>query len=176
MLFKIDMQYLYQTEYWTNVFYVDVADYGAAQSAVIDLAEVLKTGIQNSVSIDKARITPAPFTRDTFRDVVLGISGTGGATQPAPLFNVVRWQFAKPVGRAINMYFRGGVTPSNIGPDQEFTEAAQTFNNALLAAIFDLPVQFVSRAGTVYTTATAAPKVGMRQLRRGSRRKTTPVI
>lgn len=175
-LYKLDIQFSYNLEYWTNKLYIQAAeDEGAAQDAIA-IAGVLRTGIQNQVTIDKIRVTPAPFTANNFFDVPIDLPGTGGTTPPAPLFNVVRWVFSPPRGRSTNHYFRGGVTPSNIGADGNFTDAAEAFNNSLVNQLFDLPSIIVSKAGVPYQGANAARKVGMRQLRRGSKRVKTPVI
>lgn len=175
-VYKLDIQFVYETEYWTNKLYVQAGSDGDAAQAANEIVGVLKTGIQNSVTIDKVRITPAPFSRDTFIDIPFQTPGTGGTSAPAPLFNVVRWVFSPARGRGISHYFRGGVTPANIGPDQKFTTDAQTFNNNLVKALFDLPSVICNKSGQPYFSANAAVRVGMRQLRRGSKRKTKPVI
>lgn len=174
--YKLDIQYVYETEYWTNKLYIIEPDIESAVNALQALTDVLKTGVQNSVTIDKGRITPFPYLRNTYRDVQLNKAGTGGTAAPAPLFNVVRWEFSRAYGRAISHYFRGGVTPSNIGTDQKFTDAAHTFNDDLVLALFETGPVICDKIGDPYTRATTDIRVGMRQLRRGSKRKKTPVI
>lgn len=174
--YKLDIQYVYETEYWTNKLYVIEPDMEAAANAAETLCQVLKTGIQDSVTIDKVRITPFPYQRNTYRDVQIDVAGTGGSTPPAPLFNVVRWEFSRAYGRAVSHYFRGGVTTSNLGPNQQFTPAAKTFNDNLVTALFETGPIICDKIGDPYTRATTSLLVGMRQLRRGSKRKKTPVI
>lgn len=173
---KIDLQFKLGTEYWTNVFYTNASSVATAKVWVDDLVDAIQGAVQNSVTIDKARITPSPYIANTYTDYPIGVAGTGGSTSPAPLFNVVRWKFGKAVGRAVNHYFRGGVTPSNIGADGNFTSAAQTFNTSIADAVGALSPAPCDRNGNAYTTFSAAPAVGMRQLRRGSKRRITPVI
>lgn len=175
-LYKLDIQFVYETVYWTNKLYIIGTDDENAAEAAVAITDILATGVQNSVTIDKVRITPAPFTKNNFFDFPVNKVGSGGATQPAPLFNVVRWIFTPPRGRSTNHYFRGGVTPSNIGVDQQFTPTAAAFNNALLVQLFDAGWSIVSHTGAPYAGAAASVRVGMRQLRRGSKRKKKPVI
>ena len=175
-VYKVDIQFKLNTEYWTNVFYASHPSVFAAKLWVDNLVEAMQDSVQNSVIIDKARITPAPFVANTFTDYPIGVNGTGGSTPPAPLFNVVRFVFGKAVGRGVSHYWRGGVTPSNIGADGNFSGAAQAFNTSKAEAIGALSPPPCDRQGNVYTTFSAAPTVGMRQLRRGSKRRTTPVI
>jgi hypothetical protein len=175
-VFQIDLQYVYQTEYWTNKFYVNVGNYGEAESASQDIVDILKGAVQNSVTIEKARIRDLPFVANAYVEVIYNTVGTGGSTEPAPLFNVVRWDWSKGLGRAIHQYFRGGVTPSNIGANQQFTSAAQTFNQSIVAALLDMTAPLCDHTGATYQSGQANPRVGMHQLRRGSKRVHTPVI
>lgn len=174
--YKLDVQYIYQTEYWTNKLYVLAADDDDAAAAAIQMTDVLKTGVQNSVVIDKVRVSPFPIAKNNFFDVPVNAPGTGGATEPAPLFNVVRWAFSPPRGRQTMHYFRGGVTPSNIGVNQQFTAAAQAFNQSLLNSLFDTGYTIVDLRGNPYVGASASVRVGMHQLRRGSKRVKKPVV
>lgn len=175
-VFKVDIQYNYNTEYWTNVWYINTSDVASAKEWVDDFVAATLDMQQNAVTIDKARITPAPFIANTFTDYPINTAGTGGSTPPVPLFNVVRMVMGKGTGRGVSHYIRGGVTPSNIGADGNFTSAAQTFNQSKADAIISLVPFPCDRNGNLYETCTASPKVGMRQLRRGSKRRTTPVI
>lgn len=175
-VYKFDIQYVYQTEYWTNKLYYICPDMAGARDCAELVAGILLTAINDSVTIDKVRVTPYPFVRNTYTDVVIGQPGTGGSGVLAPLFNVVRWQFGKNYGRYVSHYFRGGITPSNIGNNQQFTPAAHAFNNGIVSQLADLSYILCDVNGFQYIVALANIRVGMHQLRRGSKRRKTPVI
>lgn len=176
-VFKVDFQFRYQTEYWTNKLYVTAPDTATVRTWVTgEIGPILAGAVQNSITLEKARITELPFVRNHYTDVPLNLPGGGGATPPAPLFNVVRWQFGQNVGRQTFHYFRGSITPSNIGSDQNFTPAAKTYNDAIVNQVGDTTLPITDRNGNPYISFTTALAVGMRQLRRGSKRKARPII
>ncbi len=172
----MDIQFVYNSEYWTNKIYVQASNDTAAAQDALDIGNYLATAVQNAVTVQKVRVTPMPAVANQFFDVPVNAPGSGGTTAPAPLFNVVRWVFSPARGRSTMHYFRGGITAANFGPDGNFTDAAAIYNSSVVRGLFDLPQVIVDKYGHPYISANAARKVGMHQLRRGSKRVKKPVI
>lgn len=174
--YQVDLQYLMQNEYWTNKFYITVSSLSGAELAVDSMVVALRPALSALVTIDKARITPLPFVKNTFTDYVIGLPGTRMVTPPGPLFTVVRWDTAADTGRTSHHYIRGGILPTDFGSNGNFTADAQGFNNGIIGTFNDGTFVWTDIHGTPLTKVRASPKVGMRQMRRGSRRRQQPVI
>lgn len=175
-VYQFDFQFHYETEYWTNKFYAICTDIADAQEFVNAVATFTPPSYPPSVTLDKARITPLPFVKNVFADITLNKPGTAPAFSPAPLFNVVRFDFSRQFGRAVHHYMRACFPASAMGPNQQFTAEYQGYNNLFAGHFADGPQIVCDKNGNAYENFSAAPSVGMRQLRRGSKRKAKPVI
>lgn len=174
-LYKVDVQKRVGAEYWTNVYWVDSSDLGAAGDSAADIvaAEVACHG--TGVTFDKLRISLAG-SPGTF--VTTGLTGNGTHTLEGtmlPLFNTLNIDFTPEVGRTSKKYLRGCMGEGDIEFDEVsaaiLANQADDYITAILAV-----AGICDEDGNPFVTGFAKDKVGMRQLRRGSKRRTAPVI
>ena len=132
--------------------------------------------IRRQSTTQKMRVRPYGVPGNVGTIVPLTGTGARTAVDSLPLFNVWRVDFAVAVGRPNRKYLRGPIAEGDqasglISPSITSTILTTNYINPLLA----LGV-LVDTQGNSVTSGNAWPYVGMRQLRRGSKRKTTPVI
>lgn len=176
-VWKVDIEKLMEGEYWTNVYYVE-AD--TLEDASLIGNEIV--GIEESITLDlvtftKFRTSDLTPNTDVYITTIVNETGdvASGGQDPLPLFNVVRFDLSVPVGRPGRKYMRGVLADST----QNFnslTPAMITVLNDNYAVPLAGLVGVVNKDGQALSTVTTFPFVGMRQLRRGSKRKATPVI
>jgi hypothetical protein len=175
-VYKLDYQFVVGTEYWTNKWYVIATDRVDAVTAANAIATIMAGFVLQPVVLDKVRITPEPFLKNVYQDIALSLTGTAGAGPVAPLFNCARLRSSGNYGRQTNHYMRGTVQLDSIAADQRFNAGAITFFNGKCAQLMDLNWPLCDKNGYVYVYLNVSPIVGMRQLRRGSKRRVRPVI
>lgn len=162
------------TVYWTNVYHVQAADIAAA----------INTG-QGIVTAEKAfHLTTTAFTKMRVQatsplassGTIVPLTGTGGRAGAAylPLFNVYRIDFNVGGGRPSRKYIRGPFAQADQS-NGAVSGTAFTAANAYVTALLNLSV-VCDPQGQVFVSGALFPQVGMRQLRRGSKRKTTAVL
>jgi hypothetical protein len=174
-LWQIDIQKQLGSEYWTNVYHVNVA----GQAAAAAIAEVI-AGIEQDVHLDivtftSYRVRPYPPAGVPGTVYPLGYNGQNPSGSYLPLWNTINVVFQAAQGRPSRKYLRipvvevaqenGVLTPTYLASFQD--------NYATpLEAIPELVDVDSEGFGAIRVLST----VGMRQLRRGSRRRVTPVI
>lgn len=176
MVVQIDVQKLQSGEYWTNVYHIDSADVGDGDAAASLIVAAERLIHSTGVAFSKVRIATYPVSDGEF--IILPLSGTGSRTFSGgqlALFNVARTDISVGRGRPCRKYYRAPIYEG----DQEDGALTIAFrgvvDTALNDLIGDLPT-LCDPGGTRWVEATTAVAVGMRQLRRGSRRRTEPVI
>jgi hypothetical protein len=163
------------TVYWTNVYHVNTADLASAITAGNSIVTLEKTIHANATTFTKMR------TRNTSdlaqAGTITPLTGTGGraATNPLPLFNVFRIDFGVSSGRPSRKYIRGPLGSGDSTNGAVTSTTVTTIQNSFIAPMLNLNV-VTDPQGQPWLNGTVWPYVGMRQLRRGSKRKTTPVI
>lgn len=173
---QIDIQKRLGTEFWTNVYHVARSDQASAAAA----AEFW-VGIERSIhSVDvlftSFRLSPFPGPSEgTIYPV--GLAGTRPTADSLPLFNVLRVDFPAPTGRPSRKYYRLPIREGDQANGQ-FTSAAMTDFITQFDATFEDPdsAGLIDIDGQLLVSATPMQTVGMRQLRRGSKRRLQPVI
>lgn len=172
-VFQVDVQKNLGTEYWTNVYHVNVADAGAADDAAL-LIYNAELGIHyENVNFDKMIIRPYPLVAGSFVERFLGLPGLRSGNTDLALFNVARVIFLAATGRPAVKMYRGALNEGDQEAVGEITEATRTFFETWGDA-FNTDVPELCKAdGTLVGAGRINLNVGMRQLRRGSRR---PII
>lgn len=175
-IWQIDIQKSFGTEFWTNVYHGEVADQDEAVAFANALVDLEKHIHCVGVIFVNYRVRPYPGPAE---GTTYALTGEGLVTAGAwvPLFNVLRVDFPAPTGRPSRKYYRLPLVEGDIENDALSTAkvgALQTvFDNFFLgspsAPACDVDGQHLNR-GVVFR------QIGMRQLRRGSRRRTTPII
>lgn len=177
MTVQLDIEKTYQGEYWTNRYFLTAESIEAAADATADIVEVEKNLHVTGVVLTKYRLSDATPDTDVYTTVPLNANATGQTGEPLPLFNVVRVNLTPQTGRpGVKMYraalIEGTITGGNI-------DAAEIANIVLKLNALPLGgsgVVICDALGEPYLGITVNPRVSMRQLRRGTRRRTTPVL
>lgn len=175
-IFQVDIQKNLDTEYWTNVYHVQAADRAEAATIADDILSAERSIHQTRVVFPSMRIAPYPGPSEG-TIVVVGLTGGAPNDPYLPLFNVLRVDFSTPVGRPSRKYYRIPI-PESVQENGVLSTSFQTdFSTAYNLAMAPLyGGQLVDVDGQPLTFGRLIPNVGMRQLRRGSKRRLEPVI
>ncbi len=176
-VYQVDIEKRIGQESWTNVWHINVADVAAAQSVAAMLVAQERDLHRTTVTFVGYRIrrtlpTPAPSLKFTS-------TGTGNVAPPSaplPLFVVVRYDLPVADGtRPLRKYLRMPVGAIDINFDV-FTAAFVNDMNTRMQGLRAAVPSLCDPQGTLVTGSAASPIVGMRQLRRGSKRRLQPVL
>lgn len=162
-------------EYWINVYHGDVADQAAAQALGFQIATIESSVHQSTVTFTKYRVRQVGQLAGPGTVYPLGFPGTNGAADSLPLFCVQRVDFAVPVGRPSRKYLKLPVFEAAQSNGTFSQDHLTSINNSYSTPLLNLD-GLSSNDGQTFVAIAANPVVGMRQLRRGSRKRTTPVI
>ncbi len=172
-LWVADIEKMLQGEYWTNRYIIRAADMAAATVIAGTIQGLEKTISQGDVLFTRYRVSDGQPNTDVYQ--ITQVNNFGDRIDPPgtmlALFNVVRCDFTTAGGgRPSRKYLRGiltegqvefnTITPAMVGL------VATNYVNPLvgLSGFVDVDDQEIN-AGSVY------PFVGMRQLRRASKRQ-----
>lgn len=177
-VFQVDIQTKAGSIYISNIYHVDAADIAGALVMGLKIADCQKVTIPSFWTIDAVRVS-TPATGDGFyitqQVSIAGTRGTPG--QLLPYFNRFRVLMSVGYQRPLVKYLIG-VGEQDADGDT-FTQAViSEFNGVggFCNLIRTTPGLVVcSPTGLPILTASLAAAVGMRQLRRASKRK-APVI
>ncbi len=173
---QIDIQKRLGTEYWTNVYHTARSSQAAARAAAESIIELEVQFHQSNVELVSYRVAPYPGPAEG-TIVPIGLVGLQPIVDHLPLFNVIRVDFPAPTGRPSRKYYRMPI-PESGQANGLLTEA---FRNGFQASVdnwFATPgsAGLIDVDGQLLISGRIIPAVGMRQLRRGSRRRLQPVI
>lgn len=170
--YQIDVEKQLGEEFWTNVYHVDASSMSDAQVQAGWIVAVEKPLHNTAITITKFRAAPYPGPAEG-SIVAVNEGCTGGAGNMLPLFNVVRVDFPAPIGRPSRKYYRSGLTDAEV-ENGELPDGTRDGYQAVVDEFFtgDSP-NLVDVDGQPLSTASVFKKIGMRQLRRGSKR---PVV
>lgn len=171
---RLTIEKMYQGEYWTNVYYL-AGDIGASGSDAADIIAAEQAIHMNTVLFTKARLDDNTEDTDVFATITINEFGARdpSGVQMLPLFNVLRVDFSAGGGRPSRKYLRGCLVETFVNFNT--IESAQvTFFDTNYADVVSAVASYVDVDGDPISAGTVYPFVGMRQLRRGSKKKTTP--
>lgn len=175
-LFNLQIEKELGGEFWVNRYIVQLDDLTQA----VFIGNTI-TGYELAIHMDvvnftKYRVSDIDPTSDVFVIVPIGQTGQRTTIGPyLPLFNVVRVDFPAGTGRPSRKYLRLPVLESDQTNGALETSLISLVNTEYGTPLGDLP-EFVDVDGTGLGTGITQPRVAMRQLRRGSKRRTTPII
>jgi hypothetical protein len=177
-LFALDIEkkLTFDPETWTNRYIVEATDLTLAllsSEAIYDAEVAIHLDV---VQFTRYRVSDMDPDTDTF--VIVPKSDTGARTttgQTLPLFNVVRVDFPAGTGRPSRKYLRLPIQESEQANGDLDTGLIALVNTDYGTVLGDISA-YVDVDGEPLGSGVAHPRVGMRQLRRGSKRKLTPVL
>lgn len=175
---QIDIEKVYLGEFFSNRYLCSLAVSGTIGDAVVAaVVAAEKQAMYDQVFFLRARHSTLTPGDDVYRNYVL----TGSGVRPTPVdgllpqFNVIRVDFQPTAGRPSRKYLRGTLAEKDIVGSTIDPILIGTNINAYIAAIV-AEDDIVDPQGDDLVSGTAIPTVAMRQLRRGSKRRTTPVL
>lgn len=173
-IFKVDIEKSLEGEYWTNRYLVLADDLATAVIHAQDIKSVERNIHATEVLFTKYRVSDTSVGTDVYVTFPVNDNGLSSHSSPLlPLFNVLRVDMVVPVGRPSRKYYRGILSEGSSTFNTIDSGSLGGYNTALLD-LLDLPI--CDPQGSLITGYIAWPSVGMRQLRRGTRRRATPVI
>lgn len=176
-VWKVDIEKFYLGEYWTNVYYVEAATLDDAANIGNSIVPLEESVTLDDILFTKYRTSDLVPGTDNFVTNIINEFGdvVNDATVILPLFNVVRVDLSVGVGRPGRKYLRGVLNEGHI-EFNALSSAIITFMNDNYCVPLATLGGIVLKDGTPVTSVVVNPNVGMRQLRRGSKRKAVPVI
>lgn len=180
-LFQIDTEKQLGLEFWTNVYYVAASDLANAALAADTIVSAERVFHSNRIIFTKARARTALKGDDVFTTTTYNTMGQYGAGgNHLPLFNVVRVDIGASAGRPSRKYYR-----TDFGQAQVFDGLFLVeYINVVRTALLDMQNTLSADAHTwndvdgqgLTQFPSVSPTIGMRQLRRGSKRRLTPIL
>lgn len=176
-IWQLDIEKNLGTEYWTNVYYCNQPDQAGAVAAANFVAAQEQDFHLQAVQFTKFRVRPYPAGGASGTVYPLGYQGERIATDYLPLFNTVNVILAVAVGRPSRKYYRCplDVEDNNGG---NLAPASLAYFNAAIGEVFAAgsPANLCDESGQPILASGVVPTIGMRQLRRGSRRRVAPIF
>jgi hypothetical protein len=175
-IYVVDTEKELNGEFWTNRYLIEAA---SLEDANTTGSQIISREIEfhyNPVLFTRYRVRDNNPGTDLFQTVPINQQGAKGLnnSQVLPLFNTLRIDFPAGVGRPSRKYYRGCLTELDInGANLDFNGVGLTIENALDQFVL---YPLVDPQGSDLQRGVLWPRVQMRQLRRGSKRRTTPVL
>lgn len=179
-VFQVDIEKQLGLEFWTNVYYVRGVDLAEAVTAGQVLANMEVQIHKPAVTITRFRTRTTTVGDEVYNTTTVGLIGEASAAGDyLPLFNTYNAVLSTPQGRPSRKYYRLPVSEGEQASGLWIQGAAVNIAVSIDAARIQL-----QSAGTPWVDLDDQPilivgydrSVGMRQLRRGSRRRSTPVL
>ena len=174
--YSVDIQKSLGGEYWTNRYLIIDASLEDAVTTGTAIAEAERQVHYANVIFDKLRVSTVAIHDNVYQIVALGTTGMLTAlTDYLPLWNVVRvdWN-VNGGGRPSRKYLRLPVGEGNQNKGVLAPDVITFIENNYIAPIIDLGAMVDPQSASIIG-GVVMPLIGMRQLRRGSKKK-KPVI
>ena len=182
-LFKVDTEKSYGSEFWTNRYIVEAGSIENAQEGGLIIIEQEREFHRTFINFTKLRVSTFTPNDDVFIITPYNADGNLVASSGGvlPLFNVMRVDLAvEGFGRPSRKFYRTGLMAGDVTLDFTVTgDAINTVVPAVEEMISQLQFNsspLVDVDGQAITSAVSFGLIAMRQLRRGSRRRTEPVL
>ena len=178
-LYQLDIEKSLGTETWTNVYHVNAGNLESCRDAIGLISVAEKTFHGTVVTFTRGRARTKIEGDDNYIIVPIGGQGARDLGQYLPLFNTFNVLWGAAQGRPSRKYYRGPLSENDqAGGVLQGTIATQinTALNGLINNMPDIGCELVDVDGDVLLEASAQLVVGMRQLRRGSKRRLQPIL
>lgn len=176
-VYQCDIQKVLAGQYWTNRYHVIGANFEEATQVGQAIAAIERAETISSIFFTSLRISTPQAGDDAYQVTPLSYYGSVvAAGNPLPLFVVVRVVFSKGPGRPDVKYYKGMA-------NKDALNDAFTYTQNLVAGLTEhlaTPLQNIAglsdALGQAYNLISIDGRIGMRQLRRGSKKKLQPII
>lgn len=170
----LEIEKVYQGEYWVNRYFLSQS-IGDGASTAAQILQVERNIHMSQITFTKMSLRTVAKGDFQYATTPLNLPGLGtlGTTaNTVPLFVTLRVDLGTAGGRPSRKYYRGvlyeGVV-NTVTVENDFV----TSMNTALAPLAGL-AGFCDPQGQPIVNVAVSPLVGMRQLRRGSKKKNTP--
>lgn len=161
--------------YWTNNYFLDVADPMDFPSYVPRIQNVARQGMMNSGKFNRILVTSPPHSGTVLENAFSFNTGGNRTSLDTILENVVRVHFFIGSKYASYKLLRAAVGTSEIEPDGSLNPTTLAYLQTYYA---DAAITngWCDDAGVLYTSAVVQPKIHHWQLRHGTKRRQRVVI
>lgn len=176
MPMRLTTQFGYQGEYWTNVYWLNGATPAAVETPAAQIKDIVLSHLDSRVTFVNYRIDDAVQDTDVYATYVVNALGgrSNGSNQLLPLYATLVVDMTVNFGRPSRKYFRGILTEGDVGNIGAIEAAVLSAFNTTLAAPLAAIAELVDVDGQDISAGICKPMAGIRQLRRGSKKKITP--
>lgn len=175
-VWQVDVQKRLGTEYWTNVYHVNKGSQADAQAWAGYIIILERQFHLTTVEFVSYRVAPYPGPSEGTITPV-NLFGQAAAGDALPLFNVLRVDFPVATGRPSRKYYRLPLREGDQANGLLLPASRDGYQQTFDDVIFDPNYTgWCDVDGQPILAARVNTAVGMRQLRRGSKRKLEPVI
>lgn len=181
-IFKVDIEKRLDGEFWTNRYFLQAGDLSTANAEANNLLMAEEAFHRVGVQFLKMRVSDIVPNTDNFIVTPLGSNGQVAKNGSyLPLFNAARVDLSTSgVGRPSRKYYRLPLCAGDVVADYQFASAlAGVITTELNTAISNLSLSgtpLVDVDGQVLNSVVAYVNIGMRQLRRGTKQRTNPIL
>lgn len=181
-LYQIDVEKQFGGEFWTNRYIVNTSGLANADEAADIIVQRELEFHREGFTFTKVRTRTFAPGDEIYSSRPLGSDGQLPPSGPLlPLFNVVRVDFpAEGGGRPSRKYYRIGITAGDLANDfivnNTILSIVEQSTAAMIAQLNANASPLVDVDGQILTDPTAFAQIGMRQLRKGSKRRTEPIL
>lgn len=181
-LYNIDIEKFMDGEYWTNRYIITSTTLPNAIEAADILVEGERSIHRTNVAFTKVRTSSAVENDAIYDSRPLTNSGLVEDNGPfLPLFNVIRVDF--PVeggGRPSRKYYRMGICAGDVVVNYRVSSSLvlgiEANLTSMLAELGGNASPMVDPQAQEVNAAAVFDRIAMRQLRKGSRRRTEPIL
>ncbi len=173
---SLDIEKSFAGEFWTNRYILNVPSFTEGKLVKDEIVALEKAIHTTIVNFERWRLSDFDPATDAYQTGIIGGTGSRATgTNIMPGFVVVRVDFEPESGRPSRKYLRYVGTESDantdLWTDGFVLEIFNNYANPMLAVD-----EYVDVDLQTFLTTVVSRKVGMRQFRRGSRRRTEPVL
>lgn len=181
-LFAVDVEKTFAGEFWTNRYVVNTTSLANADEAADIIVTRERSFHRVDIEFTKVRTRTLAAGDDVYSSRPIGADGLLASNGPyLPLFNVVRCDFSvEGGGRPSRKYYRLGICAgdvlTNFNVANAIVSAVEAGTAGMIAELEANASPLVDVDAQVIVEPTAFSTIGMRQLRKGSKRRTTPIL
>lgn len=171
--FQVEIEKVFQGEFWVNRYFVNAASLGDAQLVGSHIVAAERVITSNRITFTKMSTRTTTRGDYVYTTSVLNLLGLRNFSDVMPLFVVARVDFQAAAGRPSRKYLRGVLMESDV--DVMTVSAARvTAINTDYAQVLAALAGFVDVDNDDIVGGACSPITGMRQLRRGSKKRRIP--